>query len=118
MTNSQREPFVELFNSIDFNKIIDHPNILIAAAFWDNDRYQAARTCYKYMRAIDDLIDCYKSTHKVIAENEKNRSSKMSTDGLPWPAMRIIQVILAMCYSTLSAHTIYPYGPLKPLPNR
>jgi phytoene/squalene synthetase len=67
------EQYLSIFNSIDFKKIIDHPNILIAAAFWDNDRYQAARTCYKYMRAIDDLIDCHKSTHKVIAENEKNQ---------------------------------------------
>jgi phytoene/squalene synthetase len=67
------EQFLSVFNSIDFDKIIEHPNILIAAAFWDNDRYQAARTCYKYMRAIDDLIDCHKSTHKVIAESEKNQ---------------------------------------------
>ena len=54
------EKYLEIFNRIDFNKIIDHPNILIAAAFWEEDRYQAARTCYKYMRSIEDLIDCDK----------------------------------------------------------
>ncbi|MBN1144699.1 MAG: squalene/phytoene synthase family protein [Bacteroidales bacterium] len=67
------DQYLKIFNKIDFNKIIDHPNILIAAAFWDEDRYQAARTCYKYMRAIDDLIDCHKSTHTHIAESEKKQ---------------------------------------------
>ena len=65
------EHYLTLFDKIDFNKIIDHPNILIAAAFWDEDRYLAAKTCYRYMRAIDDLIDCHKSVHKTIEESEK-----------------------------------------------
>lgn len=65
--------YLELFNKIDFKRIIDHPNILIAAAFWDDDRYQAARMCYKYMRAIDDLIDCHKSVHTIIADHEKEQ---------------------------------------------
>ena len=49
------EQYSSIFNTIDFEKIIDHPNILIAAAFWDDKRYKAARICYKYMPAIDDL---------------------------------------------------------------
>ncbi len=65
------EQYLTLFNKIDFDKVIDHPNILIAAAFWDEDRYLAAKTCYRYMREIDDLIDCYKSVHKTIEEGEK-----------------------------------------------
>jgi phytoene/squalene synthetase len=64
---SDKQMYWEIFNAIDFEKIVDHPNILIAAHFWDNERYQAARTCYKFMRAIDDLIDNYKSEHKIIA---------------------------------------------------
>ncbi len=67
------EQYLSLFNKIDFSRIIDHPNILIAAAFWDEERYQAARTCYRYMRAIDDLIDCHKSAHAVIAGPEKEQ---------------------------------------------
>ncbi|MDP4278830.1 MAG: squalene/phytoene synthase family protein, partial [Bacteroidota bacterium] len=58
---------------IDFNKIIDHPNILIAAGFWEADRYGAAKTCYKLMRTIDDLIDDYKSAHPVITKAEQTR---------------------------------------------
>ena len=61
-----------IFHSIDFEKIIDHPNILIAAHFWDTERYDAAKTCYKFMRSIDDLIDNYKTEHKTIALEEKS----------------------------------------------
>jgi phytoene/squalene synthetase len=67
------EEYQILFNKIDFKRIIDHPNILIAAAFWEEDRYLAAKTCYRYMRAIDDLIDCHKSVHTIIADTEKEQ---------------------------------------------
>ena len=60
-----------IVESIDFDKIVDHPNILIAANFWDNERYGAARTCYRFMRALDDLIDDHKASHKGIGENER-----------------------------------------------
>jgi phytoene/squalene synthetase len=65
------EYFRTIFDKIDFVRIKDHPNILIAAAFWDEERYKAAKIFYKYMRAIDDLIDCHKSVHTEIAETEK-----------------------------------------------
>ena len=68
---SQKDVFLEIFNSIDFHKIKDHPNILIAANFWDNDRFCAARICYKFMRAIDDLIDNYKAKNKLIEPEER-----------------------------------------------
>jgi phytoene/squalene synthetase len=66
-----KDQFMAVFESIDFEKIIDHPNILIAANFWDNERYGAARTCYRFMRALDDLIDDHKATHKGIDEEER-----------------------------------------------
>ena len=69
--NSQRKEFLRIFDSIDFNKIKDHPNILIAANFWEKDRYIAAKTCYKFMRSIDDLIDDYKASNKRIGPEEK-----------------------------------------------
>ena len=62
--NRQLETYLTIFNQLDFEKIIDHPNILIAANFWDEDRFLAAKTCYKFMRAIDDLIDNYKSENQ------------------------------------------------------
>lgn len=72
--------YLNLFNRIDFRKIIDHPNILIAAAFWEEDRYLAAKMCYKYMRAIDDLIDCHKAVHSVISKDEKDRFMQSVSD--------------------------------------
>lgn len=65
------ETFLDIHERIDYSRIKDHPNILIAAGFWDEDRYLAAKTCYKYMRAIDDLIDCHKAAHTEIAEEER-----------------------------------------------
>jgi phytoene/squalene synthetase len=67
-----REHFMTLYESIDFEKIIDHPNILIAASFWDAERYRAARVCYKFMRKLDDLIDDYKAEHRGIAEADRS----------------------------------------------
>jgi phytoene/squalene synthetase len=69
--NREREKYLAIFNKLDFEKIIDHPNILIAANFWDEDRFFAAKTYYKLMRAIDDLIDNYKSENQVIEKEER-----------------------------------------------
>jgi phytoene/squalene synthetase len=69
--NTKTETYLKIVNSLDFNKIKDHPNILIAANLWDEDRYLAAKTCYGFLRAIDDLIDGYKSEHKNITEAER-----------------------------------------------
>ena len=69
--NALQEKYLEIFNSIDFEQIKDHPNILIAARFWDENRFGAAKTIYKFMREIDDLIDNHKAVNKTISENEK-----------------------------------------------
>lgn len=71
--NKQKELFLEKYYSLDFSAIKDHPNILIAASFWDDERYCAAKSCYKFMRAIDDLIDDHKAAHKLIAQDEKEK---------------------------------------------
>ncbi len=69
--NSQKQVFWDTFNSIDFELIRDHPNILIAANFWEPERFSAAKTCYRYMRHIDDLIDNYKAENRTIPFGEK-----------------------------------------------
>ena len=69
--NSNRDIFLEIHNSIDYSKIKDHPNILIAAGYWEQERYCAAKTCYKFMRVIDDMIDDHKSKNKLIAPHER-----------------------------------------------
>jgi len=68
---STTDLFMDIFDSIDFEKIIDHPNILVAAHFWDKERFHAAKNCYQFMRDIDDLIDNYKTEHVTIALENK-----------------------------------------------
>ena len=69
--DSQKEKFLQIFNAIDFRHIKDHPNILIAAKFWEPERYFAAEIFYKFMRRVDDMIDDYKASHKTIAQPDK-----------------------------------------------
>ncbi len=71
--NSHKDLFFEIFNSIDFQQIKDHPNILVAANFWDSERFAAAKTCYKFMRTIDDLIDNHKAKNKLITSGERQQ---------------------------------------------
>ncbi len=69
--NNEKQQAEQIFKSIDFNKVIDHPNILIAANFWEPERYQAACICYRIMRRIDDLIDDHKANHRTIASDQQ-----------------------------------------------
>ena len=73
------DTYLTIFNQLDFGKIIDHPNILIAANFWDADRFLAAKTCYRFMREIDDLIDNHKSENRQIAPPERESFEKQVT---------------------------------------
>lgn len=61
---------------IDFENIEKHPNILIAASFWDEKRYHAAKVCYRFMRMIDDLIDDRKALDESISCLEKEELSE------------------------------------------
>lgn len=85
--NKQKDLFLEKFHSLDFCKITDHPNILIAASFWDEERYCAAKSCYKFMRAVDDMIDNHKAAHLFIDEKEK---ANFISDVNEWLRMVVI----------------------------
>jgi len=61
----------ETFEKIDFHKIKTNPNILIAARFWEDDRYHAAQTIYRFMRHIDDLIDDRKAMEGILSSMEQ-----------------------------------------------
>jgi len=69
--NNNRSEIIEAVEKIQFEKITDHPNILIAASFWEEDRYKAAKVCYRFMRMIDDLIDDRKANGEKISDSEK-----------------------------------------------
>lgn len=69
-----------IFNSIAFKDIEKHPNILIAARFWDERRFQAAKVCYRFMRMIDDHIDDRKAMDETIGCLEKEVLSNKVKD--------------------------------------
>lgn len=70
-TNTLESIIAETLSRIDFYKIKDHPNILIAARFWEDDRYEAAKTIYRFMRYIDDMIDDRKALDGMLSCMEK-----------------------------------------------
>ena len=74
--------YFDILNRIPIERIQDHPNILVAAGFWEEERYQAARTCYSFMRKIDDLIDDYKARHKRIEEKDREKFIRKVDDWL------------------------------------
>lgn len=74
--------YLDILHQIPIERIQDHPNILVAARFWEDERYQAARTCYAFMRKIDDFIDDYKARHHHIEEKDKERFLKKVEDWL------------------------------------
>lgn len=66
----------KIIHSIAFENIEKHPNILIAARFWDDRRYNAAKVCYRFMRMIDDHIDDRRAQDKEIGCLEKEELSE------------------------------------------
>ncbi|MFA6127948.1 MAG: squalene/phytoene synthase family protein [Bacteroidales bacterium] len=72
--------YIDILNRIPIDRIQDHPNILVAAGFWEEERYRAAKTCYSFMRSIDDLIDDYKSAHKHIDEQDREKFIRKVND--------------------------------------
>jgi phytoene/squalene synthetase len=77
-----KQIYLDILNRIPINQIQDHPNILVAACFWDDDRYQAAKTCYAFMRKIDDMIDNHKATHQQIDVKDRDMFIRKVDDWL------------------------------------
>jgi phytoene/squalene synthetase len=55
----------------DFQSILTNPILDIAARFWDEDRYQAFKVCYRSMREIDDLVDDRKAAGGTLDTTEQ-----------------------------------------------
>ena len=61
----------------DFQAILTNPILDIAARFWDDERYNAFKTCYRSMRVIDDFVDDRKSTGEEISRVEMKQMTSM-----------------------------------------
>lgn len=77
-----KQLYFDILNRIPIDRITDHPNILVAAGFWDEERYRAARVCYAFMRKIDDMIDGYKARHQRIDEKDREKFIRKVDDWL------------------------------------
>jgi phytoene/squalene synthetase len=60
-------------DELDFRQVIKNPILDIAARLWEDERYEAFKTCYHSMRAIDDLVDGVKSQDGTLSEAERGR---------------------------------------------
>jgi len=75
--NSDKLTKLDFLPDVDFNEILTNPILDIAARFWDNDRYEAFRICYRSMRLIDDLVDDRKSSRKKISKIELKQMKRV-----------------------------------------
>jgi len=64
----------------DYQQLLTNPIMDIAARFWQDERYDAGKICYRSMRVIDDLIDNRKAAAPRIFEDEKQKLVAMVND--------------------------------------
>jgi len=65
---------------LDFSEILANPILDIGARFWEDDRYEAFKVCYRSMRVLDDLVDNRKIEVRVLSNNEKMSLTRMIND--------------------------------------
>ena len=65
--------YLNFTDEFDFRQVLKNPILDIAARLWEDERYAAFKTCYRSMRAIDDLVDGVKSQGGTLSEVEKGR---------------------------------------------
>lgn len=70
---AQNAHWLEFAQNLSVHHILTNPIMDIAARFWGDERYTAAKICHQSMRVIDDLIDTQKAVRHGISEVEKQR---------------------------------------------
>jgi phytoene synthase len=66
--------------NLNFEQILANPILDIGARFWDDERYNAFKLCYRSMRIVDDLIDDRKVDGGKLSEIEKRILTTKITD--------------------------------------
>ncbi|MFX1520839.1 MAG: squalene/phytoene synthase family protein [Promethearchaeota archaeon] len=62
---------LDFTGKLNFKQILTNPILDIGARLWDDERYDAFKTCYRSMRIVDDLIDDRKVDGDKLSEIEK-----------------------------------------------
>lgn len=70
---AQNAHWLEFAENLSKHNVLANPIMDIAARFWEDERYTAAKICYHSMRVIDDLIDTQKAVQHDLSEIEKQR---------------------------------------------
>ena len=68
--NAQNAKHFEFARNLNIQHILTNPIMDIAARVWEDERYDAAKICYRSMRVVDDLIDTIKSGRYGLSEDE------------------------------------------------
>ena len=55
-----------VINNVDFQQILKNPILDIAAHFWEDERYDAFKICYKSMRVVDILLNLIVSSEQKL----------------------------------------------------
>lgn len=74
--------YLDFTEKPEFQQILTNPILDIAARFWEAERYDAFKVCYRSMRIIDDLIDERKATGGTLTHNEKKKITVTLADWL------------------------------------
>ena len=77
---AQNTNHFDFARKLDSQKILTKPILDIAAQLWEDERYDAAKICYRSMRVVDDLIDSHKAAAFRISEVEKQKFTAMVND--------------------------------------
>lgn len=72
----------QLLKKLDVSSAMANPILDIAARFWDIDRYDAFRICYKSMRFLDDLVDDFKISDYRNSTDKRMQIDQQLTDWL------------------------------------
>ncbi len=67
------QSYLNFLEKPDFDDILTNPILDIAARFWEDDRYDAFKVCYRSMRIIDDLVDDQKAGGYKLSIDEKKQ---------------------------------------------